>query len=166
VDLKSTGMVRASDLKGNEISPRMGADITLALAIRFILEPMVGDTGLWNLLVRRRDGRVVNIDYEEVRSSYVDEDHPMPDVAVAKGDEKKAAKTKTALVLELGLLMCSSRGFGEDRAQAFSAVFTDASGYFAQQWQALVTAARAHPNVVSATRITHLQHLFEQLSSK
>lgn len=69
IDRRSMGLRRANELTAEEWAqhPTVMVEILLILGMRYVLDPMVGDSGLWNILVRSNDMSVWCIDYEENR---------------------------------------------------------------------------------------------------
>jgi hypothetical protein len=70
VDRDSLGIKLASSVTPVEwtLHPLAMVEVLLALAVRYVLDPSCGDSGLWNLLVRTSDWTVWCIDYEEERN--------------------------------------------------------------------------------------------------
>ena len=141
----SAGDEKAPDHAGKTI----GADLVLALCARYMLEPCVGDSGLWNVLVRLRDGLVVNIDYEEYRGLPASGLAPAP--AASKGASPRDHMQR------FGVVLCN-RGLGDERLDALTGAVR--SDYFVREWTRLKAAAARQKFVaVSEKRVQQLDAL-------
>jgi hypothetical protein len=158
---KSTGVVQASDLAPEDLlkSPKLAADVLLSLLIGFIMDPVWGDSAPWNRLVRLRDGLVVCVDYEEVRSSFDTEaDVEMVDL--------KSNKTATEWMLELSATICARpKAISEASAAAYAKCIGQKDKYFEQEWAKMLASARKQQHVpISEKRVQQVQALLDAIA--
>jgi hypothetical protein len=125
---------------------QMVTEVMKQLMFRFATEPMIGDTGLWNLLVRVSDKRVVGIDTEEQRSDALIEQRWM---------DFRGAKRAETRMEALGHLLTSSRGLGKNRLPVFVVMMERIEAR--RELMAFLDRLAAESTYVSAKRIGWLR---------
>ena len=89
IEKSSVGHLRVQDVCNQKNSrdywinhPELCAKIWCALAARYIAEPCIGDSGLWNLLIA--EGEIYQVDFEEIRANVDTKPASWVDCLVAK----------------------------------------------------------------------------------
>jgi hypothetical protein len=153
----ATGGLRATELTE---SPQLAADIILSLILGFIMDPMWGDNGPWNRLVRLRDKRVFCIDMEECRPSY---DHDA-DVDMDTGDEDP--KSAEDWMWDFSNTICSrAKAIAETTCAIYAECLQAADAYFQRQLQEMLDRLRSLHIPVSEKRIDIVHSFVQQIAT-